>query len=200
MKQLKYYIALGAPPIRTPATGEEPFMRPEVGFNPSWFHKYCNIDFSEKWHTDVVLRYRSHEKMRTEIKKRFPSYNIGESLEGKPYDLVTGIFGIGIIDSIFGRQLQYFEDKWPVPVGENLKDEDVLSLEIPDLSNNRFFMNLLEQIDKIYKYSGSVRGFLNWQGNLNTAFRFRGESIFLDLINQNKIFDKLLCPKTDPNH
>lgn len=192
MEKLKYYIALGAPPIRTPATGDEPFMRPEVGFNPSWFHKFCDIDFSQKWHTDIEYRLTSHETMRAEIKKRFPGYNIGEVLENKPYDLLTGIFGIGIIDSIFGRSLQYHEDKWPVPIGQTLSDEDILSLKVPDLSNNRFFMNVLDQIDEIYKYTGSVRGFLNWQGNLNTAFRFRGESIFLDLNNNPEIVNKLL--------
>lgn len=192
MDKLKYYIALGAPPIRTPATGDEAFMRPEVGFNPSWFHKFCGIDFSKKWHTDVAFRLKCHETMRREIRKRFPEYNIGEALQDKPYDLLTGIYGIGIIDSIFGRPLQYYKSKWPVPTGAKLTDDNILSLEVPDLSNNRFFMHVIEQIDQIYKYTGCVRGFLNWQGNLNTAFRFRGESIFIDLMNQSEIVDKLL--------
>jgi len=192
MKQLKYYINLGAPPIRTPARESEPFMRPEVGFNPSWFYKYCDIDFSKKWHTDVGYRLKCHEKMREEIKKRFPGYNIGEVLTDKPYDLLTGIYGIGIMDSIFGRQLQYYQDKWPIPKGPNLTDDEILSLEVPDLSNNEFFMNVFDQIDEIYKYTGSVRGYLNWQGNLNTAYRFRGKSIFTDLIENPKIVTKLL--------
>lgn len=197
MEQLKYYIALGAPPIRTPATGDEPYMRPEVGFNPSWFFKFCEIDFSEKWHTDVEYRLKCHEKMRTEIKKRFPGYNIGEVLNDEPYDLLTGVYGIGIMDSIFGRPLQYYNDKWPAPIGANLSDEDIMSLEVPDLSSNRFFMNIIEQVDEIYKYTGSARGFLNWQGNLNTAFRFRGETIFIDLMEGNEIIDRLLTIVSD---
>lgn len=167
-------------------------MRPEIGFNPSWFHKFCNIDFSGKWHTDIEFRIKCHEKMRDEIKKHFPGYNIGEVLDDKPYDLVTGIYGIGILDSIFGRGLEFHPDKWLVPRGPKLSDEDILSLELPDLSNNSFFINLLEQIDEIYKLTGCVRGFLNWQGNLNTAFRFRGESIFIDLIDIPDIVAKLL--------
>jgi hypothetical protein len=183
---------LGAPPIRTPAEGNESFMRPEVGFNPSWFHKFCEIDFSEKWHRDVELRMKTHEKMRREIKKRFPGYNIGEVLNDKPYDLLTGIFGIGIIDSILGRTLKYSESKWPVPIGPNLSDSEIESLKVPDISNNRFFNQILDQIDEIYKLTGSVRGFLNWQGNLNTAFRLRGESIFIDLIESSGVADRLL--------
>jgi hypothetical protein len=192
MKQLRYYIALGAPPIRTPVTGDEPFMRPEVGFNPSWFNKYCGIDFSKRWHTDIEYRMKCHETMREEIRKRFPGYNIGEALEDKPYDLLTGIYGIGIMDSIFGRQLEYYSDKWPVPGGTPLTDEEVLALEPPDLSKNEFFGNILEQVDQIYQITGSARGFLNWQGNLNTAFRLRGENIFYDFMDKPEIVHKLL--------
>ncbi|MBD3386179.1 hypothetical protein GF407_14815 [candidate division KSB1 bacterium] len=192
MENLKYYIALGAPPIRTPATGDEPFMRPEVGFNPSWFYEFCGIDFSEKWHTDVGFRLKSHETMRREIRKRFPGYNIGEALQDEPYDLLTGIYGIGILDSIFNRPLQYSRSQWPVPTGAKLTDDDILSLKAPDLSNNTFFMNILDQIDRIYRYTGCVRGFLNWQGNLNTAFRFRGNSVFLDLMDQTGPVNHLL--------
>lgn len=197
MKQLKYYIAPGAPPIRTPAIGNEPFMRPEVGFNPSWFRKFCGIDFSEKWHMDTEYRLKCHEMMRREIKKRFPGCNIGGVLNDEPYDLLTGIYGIGIMDSIFGRSLYYYEDKWPVPYGPTLTDDEINKLNVPDLENNKFFMNILDEIDNIYNLTGSVRGFLNWQGNLNTAFRFRGEKIFLDLIDNKEIVDKLLTVISD---
>ncbi|MFC2084257.1 uroporphyrinogen decarboxylase family protein [Bacteroidota bacterium] len=191
MIKLKYYINLGAPPIRDYADSDELFMRPEVGFNPSWFHKYCGIDFSEKWHTDVEYRLQCHEKMTEEIKKHFPGYNIGEVLEDKPLDLLTGIFGIGIIDSILGRELRYFDDKWPVPFGEDMSDEQISSLEVPDLNNNRFFQSILEQLDRIKELTGSSRGFLNWQGNLNTAFRLRGNEIFSDLIMKPYLANKL---------
>ncbi len=191
MKQLKYYIVLGAPPIRDVADGTEPFMRPEVGFNPSWFHKFCSVDFSENWHSDVNLRFEAHEKMKAEIRKRFPGYNIGNSLSDDPPDLLTGVFGIGIMDSIFERPLRYFEDKWPVPVGEHMSDDEIEHLEIPDLNNNKFFQGVLDQLEKIYNLTGSAKGFLNWQGNLNTAFRFRGDSIFTDILLNPVISEKL---------
>jgi hypothetical protein len=42
--QLRYYIPLAAIPGRRPADGTEPYLRPEVGFNPNWFHVHCGID------------------------------------------------------------------------------------------------------------------------------------------------------------
>ncbi|MCB9207349.1 MAG: hypothetical protein H6610_09500 [Ignavibacteriales bacterium] len=192
MKQLKYYINLGAPPIRDNVTGNELFINPVVGFNPSWFNKSCGIDFSEEWHTNPQVRYDAHKKMKNEIKNRFPGYNIGEVLENKPIDLLTGIFGIGIMDSIFERPLKFYEDRWPVPYGEHLTEDEILKLEVPNLNENKFFQSILMQVEIIYKLAGNARGFLNWQGNLNTAFRLRGQEFMIDLISNTKIARRLL--------
>ncbi len=192
MEQLKYYINLGCPPIRTIADGSEPFMRPEVGFNPSWFHHSCNIDFSEKWHTDVATRMDAYLTMQREVKKRFPAYNIGRVDEDRPPDLLTGIYGIGIMDSIFGRPLHYSADKWPVPVGVKMTEQEIHDLKAPDLQLNPFIDDVLRQMKEIHKLTGSVQGYLNWQGNLNTAFRFRGENIFTDLVADQGLATGLL--------
>ena len=45
MYQLISYIALGAPATRRPASGDLPWLRPEIGFTPNWYHKALNIDF-----------------------------------------------------------------------------------------------------------------------------------------------------------
>ena len=55
-KQLISYIALSAPATRRPATGNEPFMRPEIGFTPKWYHETHGIDFGKRWHTDPAYR------------------------------------------------------------------------------------------------------------------------------------------------
>jgi len=120
--------------------------------------------------------------MAVEIRRRFPGCNIGEVLENKPPDLLTGIYGIGVVDMIFGRSLMYFPDRWPVPIGEPLTDAEADSLSVPDVENNRFFQQLLEQLDEIAQLTGSARGYLNWQGVLNTAFRLRGQEIFIDMM------------------
>lgn len=191
--QLKYYIALGAPPTRTPATGDEPFMRPEVGFNPSWFHKFCDVHFSERWHRDPKVRLQGHEKMAAEIKRRFPGYNIGQVLDEKPPDLLTGTFGIGVVDMIFGRPLKYFPDQWPVPMGEPLTDAQAASLAVPDVENNAFLHHILAQLDEIAQLTGSARGYLNWQGVLNTAFRLRGHEILVDMIKAPDRAHHIFC-------
>ena len=51
--QLVSYIAPSAPATRRPATGNEPFIRPEIGFTPAWYRQHLEIDFGQRWHTDV---------------------------------------------------------------------------------------------------------------------------------------------------
>jgi len=181
--QLRYYIALGAPPTRTPADGTEPFMRAEAGFNPSWFHKHCGIDFSQRWHQDAGYRFESLEKMRQEVHRRFPGYNIGGAEEDTPPDLLTGLYGIAVVPALFGQPITYFPDKWPQPAGRPLTDEQADALQPPDLENSEFFQGILDQIETIRRLAGTARGYLNWQGVLNVAFRLRGQAIFTDLFD-----------------
>lgn len=179
--QLRYYIALSAPSTRAPARGDERFMRPEVGFTPSWFQKHCGIDFSQRWHEDPDYRWESHTRMRDEIHRRFPGRAIGATGHNAPPDLLTGVFGSAVVPAMFGRHIKYAPDMWPSPYGTPLSDQQVDSLQPLDVENNVFFSNILSQLDRIEQLTGSVYGFLNWQGVLNTAFRLRGDQIFMDL-------------------
>jgi len=184
--QLRYYIALSAPPTRAPAEGTEPFMRPEPGFNPSWFHKFCDVDFSNRWHEDPAYRLECHSLMANEIRKRFPGRNIGGVNDDEPPDLLTGMYGCAVVPCLFGQSIKYFNDKWPQPLVVPLTDQQADALEPVDLENNDFFANIMQQIDHIEKLTGSANGFLNWQGVLNVAFRLRGERIFMDLFDSPK--------------
>jgi hypothetical protein len=182
--RLRYYIAPAAPPTRAPADGDEPFLRPEVGFNPSWFVRNVEgVDFSSRWHEDPAYRLECLEKMRAEIRRRFPGRSIGGvDEEGEPPDLLTGVYGGALVPALFGASVRFFPDKWPAPEGTPLSDAEADALEPADVENLPLFERLSEQLDRIERLTGSVRGFLNWQGVLNTAFRLRGEAIFLDLL------------------
>jgi len=192
--QLCYYIALGAPPTRRPARKNEPFLRPEVGFNPNWFHNRCGVDFSSRWHQDPSYRWETTHVMAASVRSSFPGYSIG-GVEGDaiPRDLITGIYGIAIIPATFGMPIRYTSNGWPQPHGPTLTDEEADRLEAPDLSRNEFFSGVLDQVDQAVHLSGSAEGYLNWQGVLNIAYRLRGEEIFVDMLDApsraRRIFD-----------
>lgn len=181
--QLRYYIPLAAIPGRRPADGTEPHLRPEVGFNPNWFHVRCGIDFSARWHEDPDYRLETLRAMAAEVRRRFPGHSIGGLAEdGEPRDLLTGMQGAAVMGGIFGLPIRYFPNAWPANHGVPLPDDGVTRLERPDLHRNGFFQGLLRQVDRVAALTGSAEGYLNWQGVLNTAYRLRGEAIFSDLI------------------
>ena len=119
--------------------------------------------------------------MRLELKKRFPESSIGQIDEpNSPMDILTGTFGACTIAGIYGIPIRYTKDNWPVCEPRYLSDAEVNALLPPDLDNNLFFQNLMEQMEWIHKEEEKVIGFINWQGILNNAQRIRGPQIFSD--------------------
>jgi hypothetical protein len=181
-QQLISYIALGAPATRRPATGELAYLRPEIGFTPKWYHKSLNIDFGKKWHMDLSYRKQSVLAMREEVDRRFPGNSIGVIDENRSADLLTGLYGACSIASIYGVPIRYDRDQWPASEHFSLSEEDMNSLESPDLSKNTFYQSILKQVDLIAESEGKVVGFINWQGVLNNAQRLRGQDLFMDML------------------
>ncbi len=87
-RQLISYIAPAAPATRQPATGDEPFLRPEIGFTPNWYRTAIGIDFGRRWHSEPAYRREMLPIMHSEIKRRFPRTSIGGiNRPEKPPDL-----------------------------------------------------------------------------------------------------------------
>ncbi len=185
--QLISYISPGAPARRRPADGDEPFLRPELGFTPKWYREKLGIDFGERWHTDPSYRRQTVVGMREELRRRFPDTSIGGiNRPDTPPDLLTGLYGTCLVAGIYGVPIVYAEDNWPNCQHEYLTDEEVESLEPPDLDTSPLFRDLMKQVDWIATQEGRVEGFINWQGVLNNAQRLRGERLFYDMIDEPK--------------
>ena len=181
-KQLISYIAPSAPARRRPATGDEPFLRPEIGFTPKWYRDSLDIDFGERWHTDPAYRMDTIISMGHELKRRFGDRNIGwVQNPDEPADLLTGTFGGCAIAAIYGTPIIYAADNWPNCEHQYLSAEQIDKLEPPDLDSNPFFSSLMAQVEWLAREIGPVEGYINWQGVLNNAYRLRGEELFLDM-------------------
>lgn len=181
--QLVSYIAPGAPATRRPAEGNEPFLRPEIGFTPAWYRQHLDINFGERFHTDPAYRRDCVVKMRTELKRRFPGTQIGGiARPDAPLDLLTGTYGACTVAAIYGMPIVYAENNWPNCAHDYLTDEQLARLEPPDLDRNPHFAQLMEQVEWIAGHEGRVEGFINWQGVLNNAQRLRGEQLLMDVL------------------
>lgn len=182
--QLISCIAPAAPATRRVAVGDEPFLRPEIGFTPKWYRDKLGIDFGERWHTDPAYRRDSVIAMRDELRRRFPGTRIGGiDRPDAPLDLLTGVYGACPVAAIYGVPIVYAEDKWPDCEHKYLTDGEIDDLESPGLDTNPFFRRLMDQVEWIAAKEERIEGFINWQGVLNNAHRLRGEQIFYDILN-----------------
>ncbi len=179
-QQLISYIAPAAPATRRPATENLPFLRPEIGFTPKWYHKALNIDFGEKWHSNPNYRRQTRILMVKKLNKRFPKSQIAQ-METADIDVLTGTYGASAIAAIYGIPIKYDKEQWPTSEHQYLSEAELENLSSPDLDQNIFFQSLMDQVDWIGKNEGKVIGFMNWQGVLNNAHRLRGQDIFMDM-------------------
>jgi hypothetical protein len=183
--KLVSYIAPGAPATRRPANGNEPFLRPEIGFTPAWYRQHLDINFGERFHTDPAYRRECVVRMRAELKRRFPGTCTGGiDRPDRPLDLLTGTYGACTVAAIYGVPIVYAEDSWPSCAHAYLTDEQLARLEPPDLDRNPYFALLMEQVEWIAAREGHIEGFINWQGVLNNAQRLRGEQLLMDMLEE----------------
>ena len=111
--QLSSYIAPAAPATRRLSTGNEAFLRPEIGFTPNWYHLQLGIDFGKRWHTEPEYRRDTILVMKNELKRRFPESEIGELRQtDSALDILTGTFGACTIAGIYRMPILYAQDNW----------------------------------------------------------------------------------------
>lgn len=183
--RLVSYIAPGAPATRRPAEGGEAFLRPEIGFTPSWYRHSLSINFGERFHNDPTYRRDCAVSMRRELRRRFPDLAIGDrGTCDSPLDLLTGTYGACTVAAIYGIPILYAENGWPTSARQYLNDRELAVLEPPDLDRNPHFTRLMEQVEWIETREGQADGYINWQGVLNNAHRLRGESLFTDMVDE----------------
>ena len=201
-RQLISYIAPGAPATRRPGSGNEPFLRPEIGFTPRWYRQALGIDFGERWHTDPAYRREAIVSMRGELRRRFPGTAIGGiDRPDEPLDLLTGTYGASTVAAIFGVSIVYSSDNWPNCEHRYLSDDEMDAITPPDLNTNPHFQALMDQVEWIAATEGRVVGYINWQGVLNNAQRLRGEQLFIDMVEEPercaRLFDAVTTTMID---
>jgi hypothetical protein len=184
--QLISYIAHAAPATRRPACGDEPYLRPEIGFTPRWYADALpGLDFGERWHTDPAYRADSVIAMAKETRRRFGRRaHIGALQDPEqPTDFITGVFGALIVPALYGAPIWWQAQDWPwTEHGQHLDDAQVDALEPPDLDNNAFWQRLWSRWPGSRSRRRGWTVFVNWQSVINSGYRLRGEAIFTDMV------------------
>jgi hypothetical protein len=163
---------------RPPADGAEPKIH--VSFSPDWFTRRMSLDYGRRWHTDPLYRRESFVGMARALNAEFPGLRLG----GVPEEILGGLSQIdscALMAALFGQDIVYSSEAWPENGRKLLDDASAEALEAPDVQAHPVYEDLMRQMELIEREWGKVEGELNYQGVLNTAFRLRGEQIFVDM-------------------
>ncbi len=169
------------------------FLPVEVVFHPSWWNKHYGITFDEAFFFDPAKRIESETKMRTALHARFGDLGLGEAHAAQrpvigPVHLAAGF----LPSAVLGCEVRYIENASPEVIPANLTDEQVQSLEAPNLDNNPFFRRLIGLMDVLEARFGRLEGDVNWEGVQNVALNLRGPQLFVDYYDNPALARRLL--------
>lgn len=152
-----------------------------VSFSPDWFTARLGLDFGARWHRDPRYRRESFAAMARALNAEFPGLALGGDPEAVRGGL-SQIDGCALAAAVFGQEILFDPRGWPENHKAPLSDEQSSALQVPVLEEHPAVQDVLRQIEQIEREWGTADGELNYQGVLNTAFRLRGEQIFVDMV------------------
>ncbi len=169
------------------------FLPVEVVFHPSWWNKHYGLVFDEAFFFDPARRVASEQQMREALHARFGDLGLGEA-HAPPRPVIGPVhLAAGFLPSaVLGCQIRYFDDASPEVVPANLTDEQVMSLQVPDLDSNPQFCKLIALMDALEARFGALEGDVNWEGVQNVALNLRGSQLFLDYVDHPALARRLL--------
>jgi hypothetical protein len=154
----------------------------EVVFHPSWWHKHAGIDFDEGFFYDARRRVEDERRMEQVLYKKFGDLGLGED-KGRDLPVLGPVHNAAgyLLSEMIGCRVEYAVDAPPQVIPARRQD---LDLDVEAAFSSAAFLRLKLLVDDLKKVHGRVVGDVNWGGVLNLALDFRGQDIFLDMVDR----------------
>ncbi len=169
------------------------FLPVEVVFHASWWHQHYGFKFDQGFFFDPDRRVEEERRMREILHQRFGDVGLGEA-NAAPRPVIGPInLAAGFLPSaVLGCRLKFLDDATLEVLPANLTDEQVMTLEVPDLETNPTFRKLIHLMDVLEARFGWLEGDINWEGVQNVALNLRGHQLFMDYYDNPALARRLL--------
>lgn len=169
------------------------FLPMDVVFHPNWWHKNYGVHFTKDFFQEPHTRVEAERRMRHLLYERFGDIGMGEK-EAVPRPVVGPVHnGLGyVIPALLGCEVQFFPDSSPQVVAANLTDEEILALEVPDISKTSPMLEIIEMMDVLEQAFGYLEGDFCCEGIQNVALYVRGNQLLADYYNHPSIAHRVL--------
>jgi len=164
----------------------------EVVFHADWWKKNSDLTFGEEFYFDPRVRVETERLMDSIIARRFPGMGLDVHRDTARPVVGPLHFACGyLLPSALGCEVMFPPDAPPEIVARNMTDDEVMSLEMPDLTETPLVKRTLAMMDELESRYGHVEGDLGWDGLQNTALYLRGQQLFIDYFENPALIDHL---------
>jgi uroporphyrinogen-III decarboxylase len=164
----------------------------DVVFHPDWWHTHYGLDFREPFHFDPRVRVESERRMRQALFDRFGDLGLGEKdAQSRP---VVGPVHLAIgfvVQAMLGCRVRFSENAGPWVLCAELSEEEIWSLEVPDLASTSPMLETVALMDDLEAEFGYLEGDIPWDGVQNIGLDLRGQQLFLDYYDNPKLVHHL---------
>lgn len=164
-------------------------IRLQTGFYPDWFHKHYGIAFNREYYFNPDARIEARMAMDKALYERFGDVGLGNP-NPQPTPLITA--GMITLPALFGCEIVYEDEALPWAMPLNLADDEIMRLEVPDLTNTWPMTEWIRQIDQLKTKYGRVVGDINTTGVQNLALKIRGDQLYIDYFENPELCHHLL--------
>lgn len=173
-------------------------MKYGITFHPSWWHKNAGISFSQEFFDNPEYRMDCDVKMRRVLFEKFGKWGIGEENPERRPLLGTDLLAAGYLESeLMGCEVIYQSDNSPQVVCKHLDEEEIDSVQVPDLEKSDVWKRTQTQIDYLKNTYGHVETYVNLQGIQNIAMDLMGQEVLMAYYTAPEAVDHLLAKITE---
>lgn len=153
----------------------------DIVFHPSWWHAHAGITFDEDFFYHPLKRVESERKMEAVLYDRFGQHGLG----GHRHDDLPVVGPVHnaagyLISEMLGCEIRYREDAPPDVLSA---ERDGLAIDPDAAFGSAAFKRFEGLCDALKTRHGYLTGDVNWSGILNAALDVRGQSLFMDMLD-----------------
>jgi hypothetical protein len=161
-----------------------------TGFMPEWWQAEYGITFGRDFHLNPIVHRDTLSRMESILSERFgdlPNFFCGDDYANSwPMERR---YGDGLMSAIFGGHVAFDDASGhPHPNLMNLGDEEALSLSATDAETGSVLKSL---VDAWTEPALRRTGELGFEGLINVLYYLRGQQVFLDVYEGNRVFQHL---------
>ena len=146
---------------------------------PSWYHGNYGLCFGERYIFDPEYRVRTEMERQRLLYDRFGDLGVG-SPDPQPTPTLPTVNGA--LPALFGAELTFSDDKFPIDEAANLSEDECWALSVPDLEDSYPTREFLQQAEYLATRYGRPPNPYTTMGPLNTAIKVRGTQVLADII------------------